>query len=316
MLDTDFSLFFATDLHGSDKCFRKFVNAAKFYDANVLFLGGDLAGKAVVSLWRESGRWMVVDQQGQLRQLSEVEATEFERAARNAGHYVSAKSPAELASLTPQEKDAEFRSLATERLCEWLELADSRLRGSGVTLFAIPGNDDPIDFDRIFAEYPFIHYVHERVVAANSGLSILGLGGSNITPWHTYREMTEGEIEEKLSSLGALLPNGANTIADIHVPPFGSLLDSAPMLDKNLKVQIGPGGVKTIPVGSKAVRRFIEQTQPMLALFGHIHEGRGATKIGASLCVNPGSQYSTGNLLGFWARIKRNRVHDWQLTEG
>ena len=43
-------LFFATDVHGSEVCWRKFINSAKHYEADVLILGGDMTGKAVVPI--------------------------------------------------------------------------------------------------------------------------------------------------------------------------------------------------------------------------------------------------------------------------
>ena len=49
------TIFFATDVHGSERCFIKFINAAKFYQANVLILGGDITGKALVPIVRQAG---------------------------------------------------------------------------------------------------------------------------------------------------------------------------------------------------------------------------------------------------------------------
>ena len=41
-------LFYATDIHGSERTYRKFVNAGKFYNANVLVMGGDITGKLLI----------------------------------------------------------------------------------------------------------------------------------------------------------------------------------------------------------------------------------------------------------------------------
>src|SRR6266568_2674048 len=48
------TIFFATDIHGSERCFIKFINAAKFYQADVLILGGDITGKAMVPIVRQA----------------------------------------------------------------------------------------------------------------------------------------------------------------------------------------------------------------------------------------------------------------------
>jgi len=52
-----FRLFFATDIHGSDKTFMKFLRAASFYKADVLILGGDLTGKAVIPIKSDRGNF-------------------------------------------------------------------------------------------------------------------------------------------------------------------------------------------------------------------------------------------------------------------
>lgn len=64
-----------------------------------------------------------------------------------------------------------------------------------------------------------------------------------------------------------------------HAPPYDTKLDRLPHLE--------------YPVGSRAVRRFIESRHPALSLHGHIHESPEVTgeyreRIGATLCVNPG----------------------------
>ncbi len=50
-------IFFATDLHGSETCWRKFLNAAKFYDCDTLICGGDMTGKAIIPLVEENGNF-------------------------------------------------------------------------------------------------------------------------------------------------------------------------------------------------------------------------------------------------------------------
>jgi len=52
--EDDLVIFFATDVHGSDVCFKKFINAGKFYGAGVLILGGDVTGKMVVPVVEQS----------------------------------------------------------------------------------------------------------------------------------------------------------------------------------------------------------------------------------------------------------------------
>ena len=46
-------LFFATDIHGSERTYRKFINAGKFYEANVIVMGGDISGKLMIPIIKE-----------------------------------------------------------------------------------------------------------------------------------------------------------------------------------------------------------------------------------------------------------------------
>lgn len=69
-------------------------------------------------------------------------------------------------------------------------------------------------------------------------------------------------------------------------------------------------------VGSTAVREFVEKTQPLLGLHGHVHEGRGTTKIGRTLCINPGSDYTSGTLSAAIVEFVDDRVITHQFVSG
>src|ERR687897_1502260 len=56
--EPDTRVFFATDIHGSETCWRKFLNSGKHYEAKVMILGGDMTGKALVPIVEEGpDRW-------------------------------------------------------------------------------------------------------------------------------------------------------------------------------------------------------------------------------------------------------------------
>ena len=77
------------------------------------------------------------------------------------------------------------------------------------------------------------------------------------------------------------------------------------------------GGAPVIAgVGSAAVRTAIERHQPPLALHGHIHESRGAVKIGRTLCINPGSEYNDGILRGAILTLSEKGFRRHQLLAG
>jgi Icc-related predicted phosphoesterase len=110
------------------------------------------------------------------------------------------------------------------------------------------------------------------------------------------------------------LRNPRASIFNIHVPPFGSMLDDAPDLDENLRPKLAGNAVR--PVGSRSLRQAIEKHQPLLGLHGHIHESRGAARIGRTLCINPGSMYEQGSLNGALVQLGRDKLENYVLTSG
>src|SRR5437016_5623403 len=81
-------IFFATDLHGSSRCFRKFLNAGPVYKADVLVLGADLAGKAIQSIVRgQNGRWRCTFIGTQYDVAEGPELSELEKLIEDHGYY-------------------------------------------------------------------------------------------------------------------------------------------------------------------------------------------------------------------------------------
>jgi Icc-related predicted phosphoesterase len=107
-----------------------------------------------------------------------------------------------------------------------------------------------------------------------------------------------------------------NCIFNLHVPPYDCGLDTCPKLDENLKPVYAGSEIMTISSGSKAVRNAIEKHQPVLGLHGHIHESRGFVKIGRTLCLNPGSEYTEGMLRGVVVDLDEKGVKNYLLTVG
>ena len=102
----------------------------------------------------------------------------------------------------------------------------------------------------------------------------------------------------------------------MHVPPYGTQLDDAPVLDDDLRVVQVMGQVKFAPVGSTAVRDFELERQPLLGLHGHIHESAGIRRLGRTIAINPGSDYATGALHGALVTLKDGKVAAHQLVRG
>ena len=306
-------LFFATDLHGSEHCFRKLLAARRFYSADAVVLGGDISGKSVQPILKVGNTY-----QGSLFGRpefleSEAAVREFEERARRIGVYTVRVTPDELSHMTSDVShmhSVEIR-LVRERLERWLELASMQ---AGPIYFC-PGNDDDPAIDSLMKSSPFI-WIDRTALSIMDGFVLLGMGGSNYTPWQTPREYSDQELASMLDMLASTVGNWKKTICSIHAPPFDCGLDLAPELSPDLHMRTAPGFVGKKPIGSRSVDQFIRRFQPLLGLFGHVHEARGQTKLGRTLCVNPGSTYYEGILAGVVVTLGSLGVEDVQFTSG
>jgi Icc-related predicted phosphoesterase len=314
----ELAIFFATDLHGSNVCFKKFINAAKFYGTSVLILGGDVTGKMMVPISRqEDGTYLTSFAGKELRLETNGEALALEQQVSDMGFYPKVMSEETFLELRddPEQQEALFHELIRERLQEWVEFARPRLADQGVKCFAAPGNDDAFFVDDLLAESGAIELLEGRVVELD-GIEILTTGWSNETPWKTERETSEIELRAMIVQMIDRLQRPENAVFNIHVPPHGTALDQCPKLDDNLRPVSSGGNPVMTSAGSTAVRELIETHQPLLGLHGHIHEGRGIARIDRTVCVNPGSNYSEGVLNGSLIRLRQGEVRDVHLTQG
>jgi uncharacterized protein len=311
-------LFFATDIHGSDTCWRKFLNSGKHYDADVIVLGGDMTGKALIPVVDAGGgRWYATLLENRHDLKGEKELTEFEDAVTRRGYYPFRTTPDELRELQgDEERTTElFHKLMLGRVESWTALADERLEGSGLRCFVCPGNDDQFEVDEILARAKHVEACEGRVVEVD-GFQLASTGWSNRTPWDTYREEDEPELGKRIESVVSEVTAPAErTIFSFHCPPYGSGLDEAPELTEDMRLK--HAGRAPVPLGSTAVREAIEKHQPALSLHGHIHESRGNARIGRTLCINPGSAYEQGDLLGAVVDLEGGKkVKRFVLTTG
>lgn len=311
------ALYYTSDIHGSERCLLKFLNAAKFYGVDTLILGGDLTGKVLVPIVEVDGHWEMsfLGRHEVLRSLEEV--TEAEKRIRFNGFYPYRCGPEELARLEADRDyaDAVFRRLMRESVARWVRLAEERLRGTGVRCFVMPGNDDEFDIDDALAGSDVVVNPDGAIVEID-GYQLLSLAWANPTPWNSPRELPEEELAARIERLARELDPSLPVIFNLHCPPYDSTLDSAPQLREDLSVVMVGGQPNMVPVGSRAVREAIERYQPVLSLHGHIHESRGAVRIGRTLCINPGSAYGEGVLHGALVRLEDDRVASYQLVSG
>lgn len=311
---------FAADIHGSERCFRKFLNAARVYRASVLVFGGDLAGKILQPVVDRGAGRFTTELYGE---RIEVEGTAARDALvsriRNAGRYDLLVSPDEKAELdrSPDLVHRRFIEVACASATRWLELADERLRDLGIYAYIMLGNDDFPELKDVFGTSERVIDPEDAVVDLPGGWQLASLGYSNPTPWNTTRELPEAELAPRLDALTERLADPALSILNIHVPPVGTSIDRAARLDADLRPVTRGGQVEIASVGSTSVRDLIERTQPTLSLHGHIHESPGMAKIGKTLAINPGSEYVDGVLRAAVVSIERGKgVRSWQLVQG
>jgi Icc-related predicted phosphoesterase len=311
-------VFFATDIHGSEVCFRKFLNAAAFYDVSHLIMGGDMTGKMLIPITRSGqGSYSCTYGEENYRDLGADALGELQDAIRRSGHYPVIGTADELAELRDESvAEATFRKVVCESVREWVALADARLRGTGVRCYMSPANDDFFEIDDIIKASEAIEFSDGRCIDLDGRHEMITVGWSNPTPWETERELPEDELLARMSELAAQARDPGNLVAVLHVPPIMSGLDDAPALTAELEMQLGSGGLKMLSAGSTATRTLIEQVQPLASLHGHIHEGRGSVKIGRTLCVNPGSEYTEGILAGAILELGDGEVISHQLVAG
>jgi uncharacterized protein len=290
-------IFFATDVHGSDRCFRKFLNGAGTYDADIVLLGGDVAGKGLVPVRREQGS-LNATVRGEKVSVPADERDRLYAEINMLGFYPVEMEEPEIERIAGDKPYLEglFRREIKIQLEGWCELAAERLKPS-VRCIITPGNDDPVEIDAILEDAERVE-CPERTLCDLGPVLLASLGDVTPTPWDTEREYSEEELGERIAAMMDQVPDGRRTVVNFHNPPYSSGLDTAPELDENLRPVLRGGRPSFVPVGSKAVRDAIRKYQPSVGLHGHIHESRAAQKIGETLCLNPGSDYSADLLRG------------------
>jgi Icc-related predicted phosphoesterase len=312
------TLYYASDIHGSDVLWRKFVNAGRFYNADVLVMGGDITGKAVAPIVRENGGFRASEIAGE-RVFADDELPALEKRIRDLGFYPLVTTQEELEAAREDEGAVTtfFYDAMAASLESWLALAEERLAGSGIRLYVMLGNDDEPRLREVLASSPLGVDPEDVTADLGDGWQMVSCGHASPTPWNSPRELPEDELEAHLEELVAGADDMSRTVFNLHVPPIRTAIDRAPALDESLKPIVRGGTVTMTAAGSQAVRNVIERHQPPLALHGHIHESRGAVKVGKTICINPGSEYAEGVLHGALVVLDEKKgLRNYQLVSG
>ena len=312
-------ILYGSDFHGSDTVFRKFLASGLQYKANVLIVGGDVTGKAMVPVKRaEKDRYEASWFGKKVMATSAEELEKMKKEISGVGFYpiVLEKDEAEELESQPEMMAARFEKEMCHRVREWMILAEEKLKPQNIILYFMAGNDDLASIDEVVAEFESVRDPDMKHSEIEGGYEVVGLSNANMTPWRCARDVEEEVLEQKLESLAGMIQHPERTIAVLHVPPYGSGLDTCPELDKNLKIITQGGQVVMKSAGSQAVKAFIEKYQPMLSLHGHIHESPGHVHIGRTLSINAGSEYAEAILKAAIINLEDGRVKGHLLISG
>jgi hypothetical protein len=327
-------IFFTVDIHGSTACFKKFIKALEVYKADIGILGGDLSGKMVVPIIIQDDGSYLYDYMGEkILAKNKDELKDIEKKLAYMGNYYYYMTIKEYEDLKAEGKTIEgridekakkitlvsgklediFREVVTERIHEWMEYAEEKLKKLDKKIYIIPGNDDIPEVDEVFRAHESDHIIFADLRKVEiDGHEMIGLSWSNRTPWDTPREADEETLWKMIKNLADQIDDYDNALFQLHVPPHGTLLDEAPTLSDDLT----PSVSEVSNVGSTAVLRAIKEYQPLIGLHGHIHESRGIQKIGRTIIVNPGSEYSEAILRGVLLMVGDKKLKNYIFTSG
>ena len=313
-------VFFATDVHGSDIVWKKWLNVPRIYNVDVLILAGDLTGKAIVPIIeKENGIYECKLFDRKFAAHTEKELRELEETIGRVGYYpyITTLDGVDDLRENPKKLDELFKKLIIERMSIWLELIEEKVP-PGVKVIVMPGNDDIFEIDDVIKANERVIYPLGPSINAFYDYVMVSLDYTNPTPWRTPREMIEEKLKEKLEILSeSVSTDWSKVICNFHCPPYGTHIDLAPKLDKNLKV-VSSAVSPTIQdhVGSKAIFEFIREKQPLIGLHGHIHEAAGFDIIGTTRVFNPGSEYTEGILRGYIFEFTKEKLVKWWKVSG
>src|SRR5947209_382755 len=310
-------IFYVTDIHGSEICWRKFLNAGPFYGADVVIVGGDVTGKAMVPIVERGGRWEATFQDHRESLETDTEVQALEQKIMNRGYYPIRVSDEEYRHMSEDEDavDKRFKQVMLEGTERWISMADDKLKGKVTRVIVCPANDDMFEIDPVLQSGHVVEMGGEEPLELE-GFTMVSYGWTNPTPWDTFRELPDDQLGVQVDKILEKVTDPSRTILNFHAPPFGTGIDEAPALDADMNIKAGGKAMR--PVGSKSIRAAEERVQPLLGLHGHIHESKGVFRLGRTLVLNPGSSYEEGVLQGALITLdpKKHKIKSYVLVNG
>jgi len=313
-------IYFTTDVHGSTVCFKKFLNAAKFYSADVAIIGGDITGKLIIPIVEQSDGTYSCKHQGTVYNLTTKDEVEsLRKRIEDQGYYPFLTNKNEIEDFGKQTSKVDdlFTQLIVQRVEEWVKLADERLKDQKVACYVQPGNDDRYEIDPILEKSKSIINPDGKIIQIDENHEMISTGHANITPWDCPRDEQEETIMHIIDAMVSQVKEMKNCVFNFHCPPYGTHLDQGPQLDEKLTPKLDAGGAaRMVPVGSTSVRNAIDKYQPLLGLHGHIHESKASERLGRTLILNPGSEYGEGVLRGALIDLDKKGIQSHLFVQG
>lgn len=309
-------ILFFTDVHGSEIVLRKALNATIIYKVNILIHGGNISGKYIVPVFKINDNLYETNILGE---NLKAPIKEIESRIDRIGGYLYLTTKEEWDDLIKDQKtmDKIYLDLAKIKLKNWIKLAEDNLKPKNIKFYANIGNDDHEDLEKIIEESNYVINPNKKLIKLDPNHEMISLSYANLTPWNCYGDRDEDYLFRVLDELAKKLENPSMSVFNFHCPPFGTKIDLAPKLDKDLKpIYIAGGEPEFSHVGCKSVREIIEKYQPLISLHGHIHESNGFEKIGKTMSFNTGSEYTASIFKGLLVNLSENKLESYMFISG
>ena len=226
------TILFATDMHGSEGVWRKFLNASAMLKVNAAICGGDLTGKMIVPIVEQESKKLAYYFMGKQNVAEKDEVDAVFKRIRGIGYYPYLTNSKEYDAMTRDNKkvDEVFHEVMLSTLKNWLDLIPQKVP-TETKVIVCPGNDDRLDVDELVSNHGSVLNGEGNVIMIDETHEMISCGWVNPSPWKTAREEEEDKLEERLEKYISLVKNRENSIFNFHAPPFQTKLDDAPLLD-------------------------------------------------------------------------------------
>src|SRR3989337_1344797 len=192
-------ILFATDMHGSEGVWRKFLNASAMLKVHATICGGDLTGKMIVPVVEQSDKKYVYYYMGKSRTVEKGELDSAFKNIRGIGYYPYQTDMNTYEEMTKDTKkvDEVFHEVMLSTLKSWLDLIPQKVPPE-TKVIVCPGNDDRPDVDNLVNKHESVLNGEGNIIQIDETHEMASCGWVTPSPWKTAREEPEDKLEERL----------------------------------------------------------------------------------------------------------------------